>query len=442
MRLEKRTEHSFEVLHDIQFYKGNHRPGVIKPGSGHIRAKLSSESERAFFAHLFEDDPSESVHIINKHDVEQEGWSWEPEDEYVLRDVWSKGLDLTRGIIYVRVFSSSTLCILTINIHPEQHHAPGIEVHITLNTARLPRRKGSGNTPYVFRARGAGWRDDDEDEEEAEDAGTLARLDEWNKYNAFSRFLGRFREPPFPPPSSPLSSPTKRRRFSDLSSLPPSSPPRSSPYVSRSSIGPCDLFGPYMLDYRSYPTNTPAPSHPSHCMRLERISQRLEKLTQSGLADMSSTDSNAAKEEDSTEDEDEDEQQRDEERGYRIQLGPSGRLEVSQPRRPAGAMHEQLEGEEVKEVEVGLVEDEEEGAEDEDNVEDEDEPAESWAEFCMNRQQERRMGIFNLRPEDAMAADPEAPCLSDPPLMSLISSTEKYNFLDLEFGVWDSEQEV
>lgn len=157
---------------------------------------------------------------------------------------------------------------------------------------------------------------------------------------------------------------------------------------------------------------------------------------------MSSTDSNAAKEEDSTEDEDEDEQQRDEERGYRIQLGPSGRLEVSQPRRPAGAMHEQLEGEEVKEEEVGLVEDEDEGAEDEDNVEDEDEPAESWAEFCMNRQQERRMGIFNLRPEDTMTADPEAPCLSDPPLMSLISSTEKYNFLDLEFGVWDSEQEV
>lgn len=36
----------------------------------------------------------------------------------------------------------------------DQHHTPSLAIHITANTVRLPQRKGTGNTPYVFAARG------------------------------------------------------------------------------------------------------------------------------------------------------------------------------------------------------------------------------------------------------------------------------------------------
>lgn len=35
-----------------------------------------------------------------------------------------------------------------------QHHSPSTQVHITINTTKLPRRRGSSKTPYVFNARG------------------------------------------------------------------------------------------------------------------------------------------------------------------------------------------------------------------------------------------------------------------------------------------------
>lgn len=100
---EKRRDHSFEVVEGAQFYKAGHKPGVIRPGSGKVCAKLSSESERAFFAHLFDVTNSESVNMIHEQNGDKQGWTWEPEDEYMLRDVWPKGLDLSRAIVYVRI---------------------------------------------------------------------------------------------------------------------------------------------------------------------------------------------------------------------------------------------------------------------------------------------------------------------------------------------------
>jgi hypothetical protein len=67
-----------------------------------------------------------------------------------------------------------------------QHHDPCTQVHITVNTLAIPRRKGSGNTPFVFLAKGRAGLDSG-----ASDAVNVKDDEVWNAPRAFERFLAR-----------------------------------------------------------------------------------------------------------------------------------------------------------------------------------------------------------------------------------------------------------
>ncbi|TBU47042.1 hypothetical protein BD309DRAFT_952716 [Dichomitus squalens] len=131
--------HLFEVLHGISVCSlAGQRPGQIRAGTGKLYARLSSARERKLFPDPDEDDEEEGCDPVpGAEDADEdgeEGWDWEAEDDFTLSNVWPDGLDLKKGIIY--------------------HHAPETYVHITVNQTKVPGRKGTGNTPHVFAARG------------------------------------------------------------------------------------------------------------------------------------------------------------------------------------------------------------------------------------------------------------------------------------------------
>ncbi|KAM5533566.1 hypothetical protein V8D89_012782 [Ganoderma adspersum] len=134
--------HLFEVLNDISVCSmAGMRPGQIRKGTGKLYARLSSARERKLFTDPDDEDDvfagASVKHTTPLAEVEknaEEGWVWEAEDDFMLSNVWSDGLDLKKGIIY--------------------HHTPSTLIHITVNQTRVPGRKGTGNTPYVFVAQG------------------------------------------------------------------------------------------------------------------------------------------------------------------------------------------------------------------------------------------------------------------------------------------------
>ncbi len=124
---EVQNGHLFEVYDGMRLYTNTYRPGVIKVGTGKLYAKLSSTRERK----LFPDGPAGGVDndvfggpSHSQSDVEttgettdaddgEDGWDWEPEDDFLLSSVWTDGPSLKKGIIYVR--SPCT--------HPVTHHS-------------------------------------------------------------------------------------------------------------------------------------------------------------------------------------------------------------------------------------------------------------------------------------------------------------------------------
>lgn len=354
--------HVFEVRHDIALYRSGYKPGVVKPYVGATRVRLSSVRDRKLFPDLFPDDrqpvadedvfgsPSSSRLRMAEADTQVPGfdddgdeteWRWEAEDDYTVRQVWPDGPDLSRGIIYVCLQMRPTFCIVL--THLIQHHLPGISIHITINTARVPPRKGVGNQPFVFRWRGSargairiahtvpknsrilshdrGDGDDVLESEIFEDEieSDTKRLRKWNERNAFARFLAREGEresallrplradsPARPRMSNPFdSSPIRPEAVAgrrEVSPLPPSSPPSSSPatlpQLSSASRSAYSSASPYSARrgfavslsahaFSALPVITPGPAHPALARRVARASRRLERLTQSGLADMS-----------------------------------------------------------------------------------------------------------------------------------------------------------
>ncbi|RDX54708.1 hypothetical protein OH76DRAFT_1398088 [Lentinus brumalis] len=138
---KKEDGHLFEVLNDVSVYASTYRPGVIKPGSGKLYARLSSTRDRKLFRNDHPDDEDDedvfggpSTKPVSHDDEEEEEWDWEAEDDFLLGNVWTDGPDLKKGIIY--------------------HHTPSTAIHISVNHLRVPARKGTGNTPYVFSAHG------------------------------------------------------------------------------------------------------------------------------------------------------------------------------------------------------------------------------------------------------------------------------------------------
>ncbi|RPD65693.1 hypothetical protein L226DRAFT_609502 [Lentinus tigrinus ALCF2SS1-7] len=230
---KKEEGHLFEVMNDVSVYASTYRPGVIKPGSGKLYARLSSKRDRKLFRNGCRDSDDEEDGDVfgntsSKPTVEEdddEGWVWEAEDDFLLSNIWTDGPDLKKAIVY--------------------YHTQSTAIHITVNQVRVPPRKGTGNTPFVFSALGgthgavrisnivsghmpseedikenmevkpAGSRrgknksaketgktlkaflaltDDDYDEVDDLDDGEEAdddQLERWNSHDAFHRFLAR-----------------------------------------------------------------------------------------------------------------------------------------------------------------------------------------------------------------------------------------------------------
>ncbi|TFK49231.1 hypothetical protein OE88DRAFT_1662660 [Heliocybe sulcata] len=118
--------HLFEIAEHVAMCDGSMRAGQIK--TSRVIAKLSSERDPYFRPGGLEEDTG----------VEDDGsgvpWSWENEDEFTLRNVWPRGADPRRALIY--------------------HHNNYTILHVTINTIPVQARKGLGNRPFTFLARG------------------------------------------------------------------------------------------------------------------------------------------------------------------------------------------------------------------------------------------------------------------------------------------------
>ncbi|KZT20189.1 hypothetical protein NEOLEDRAFT_1151487 [Neolentinus lepideus HHB14362 ss-1] len=118
--------HLFEIVKSVGMFDSKERPGQMQ--SGCIIAKLSSERDPYFRPGGLEGE------VEADEGDEEAVWSWENEEEFTLENVWPRGSSLRRGLIY--------------------HHNDHTTLHITINTVPLPSRKGTGNRPYTFFARG------------------------------------------------------------------------------------------------------------------------------------------------------------------------------------------------------------------------------------------------------------------------------------------------
>ncbi|KAF8067877.1 hypothetical protein FPV67DRAFT_1162912 [Lyophyllum atratum] len=147
---EREDRHLFEVKKKIVLYAQTYKPCQIR--SGYTSNRLSTSRDPCRYRPevdedaLWDDDattrkPEDDTENTAEEDTDEgeggeddPGWTWEAEEEFTIGHTWSRGGDLSRGIIY--------------------HHNETTAVHITLNTGSLPRRAGVSNAPYVFSARG------------------------------------------------------------------------------------------------------------------------------------------------------------------------------------------------------------------------------------------------------------------------------------------------
>ncbi|KAG1727496.1 hypothetical protein EDB19DRAFT_1749935 [Suillus lakei] len=116
--------HLFEVQKDIEIS----RSGEIT--SGQTTAKASTMRD----PYHYPGNGSEGS-LFDAEDGEDDIWRWEAEEDFQLSQLWAPGGDIEKGIIY--------------------HHDSTTQVHITLNTKKIPGRKGVGNKPFLFMAWGS-----------------------------------------------------------------------------------------------------------------------------------------------------------------------------------------------------------------------------------------------------------------------------------------------
>ncbi|KAF5336380.1 hypothetical protein D9611_006552 [Ephemerocybe angulata] len=132
-------DHLFEVKNEVEPYSASYKPGQIK--NGVTWAKLSSTRDPCRWQQEEEEDELEEE-VDEKEEEgklleeEHDDWEWQDEEDFTLLHVWPDGMDSESGIIY--------------------HHSRSTQVHIMVNTAKdkLPVRRGRGNTPHVFIAKG------------------------------------------------------------------------------------------------------------------------------------------------------------------------------------------------------------------------------------------------------------------------------------------------
>jgi hypothetical protein len=187
--------HLFEVQKSATIYSLSYKAGQIR--SGKTWAKLSTTRDPYRYRGSEEDgdevfqadDDVESNAGENESEPEITDWRWEAEEDFTLAHVWPKGPDLSRAVIYVCFFPFYR----ERHAHhsPSQHHDSRTQIHMTINTSRIITRKGVGNQPYVFRARGIvnlGGETTDDDPK----LDVSASL--WNSFKALEQFLEWFPE--------------------------------------------------------------------------------------------------------------------------------------------------------------------------------------------------------------------------------------------------------
>ena len=109
-------DHLFEVKSKVTMYSPLYKPGQIR--SGHTTIKLSNVRDpcrwRSHYGYGNDseedelDDSEEDKVKVNEDsdevgpEEEQDDWKWEDEEDYTLGHVWPSGLEIHRGLIYVR----------------------------------------------------------------------------------------------------------------------------------------------------------------------------------------------------------------------------------------------------------------------------------------------------------------------------------------------------
>ncbi|KAK0442085.1 hypothetical protein EV421DRAFT_1736335 [Armillaria borealis] len=257
--------HFFEVRKKIVMYQPKYRQATIRSGEPWIRLSSAKDPYRYKADWDFDDDEDgESVCGSEKQEPsvdEDDAWRWEAEDELTLANLWpdSKHPDLNRGIIYYHTCS-------TRDERPTQ-------VHITYDRSNVQRRKGRGNSPYVFGARGDMFISPlaelgpSETREKFEDPLMQMTPHLWNDpADAFARYLCK---------KAVLPSPDFDDDEDELEVAPNSY--MSTPGLTASSSSP--MFSspmPLSSSLYTFPKHTPGP-RPSQRKRIHYMSKRLER---------------------------------------------------------------------------------------------------------------------------------------------------------------------
>ncbi|KAF9260457.1 hypothetical protein L218DRAFT_989589 [Marasmius fiardii PR-910] len=292
--------HLFEVRRNVEMWARSYRHGAIKRGKTSIRLSSVCDPYRYKEEWDFNDaswdigeDKGQEEEEETDELQEDDEPRWEAEEDYTLEHVWNSEEDQLED-------HESTPRLKPVAIvyyyTPASNHEHKAQVHITLEDAPSPPRKGRGNTPTVFKARGHVYLspvpEDDCDEWEEEDWEAMLSPDNWNNPpKAFSGYLRRISS--LPPPilykhsalstTSITSTPGLANDFS-------SSPPKSSPFPSTpfSPIGRAFSLG--LLGSSSispapkrligvFPKHTPALPHAQR-KRSAYIAKRIERSKQ------------------------------------------------------------------------------------------------------------------------------------------------------------------
>ncbi|KAF7969759.1 hypothetical protein HWV62_26052 [Athelia sp. TMB] len=237
----KPSTHLFEVQSSLATFKGS--SFLVKPGhirTAHTWAKLSPLH-----------NPCSG--LVEEGDGDEE-WEWKAEEDFTLGHVWPEGGDLKRGITY--------------------HHSPTLQIHITINTSKIPARKGVGNKPFVFSAVGAGFVTPDAEEWDFDAEDEDVEAQRWNAHNAFDQYLVR-EAARGPPPLQDTDDEEEEEAGEGCD------PDKSDLMLIPSLMADSTSSSPFGL-----PTTTPAPVTRLHRLRVEYASRRLVRLNRKGIEEL------------------------------------------------------------------------------------------------------------------------------------------------------------
>ncbi|KAL0061839.1 hypothetical protein AAF712_011281 [Marasmius tenuissimus] len=155
----KKRSHLFEIRKNVVMWSKSYRPGTIKRST--VKIRLSSVGDPYRYREEWEGDADDALDADADGDTDKEEKDelgedgsgkeegeprWEAEEDFTLEHVFNSPDDDDEdeddvtprmkpvGIVY--------------------YHSNSTQIHITLNTAPVQSRKGKGNTPTVFKARG------------------------------------------------------------------------------------------------------------------------------------------------------------------------------------------------------------------------------------------------------------------------------------------------